>query len=90
MGPIKALTYLLIYGVLSLALGACWAVRLPWAVSIPLAACARIAGYGGYLGLSSWMTNENLLALMITNVHALLASILDTHEWCPFLLPLVV
>lgn len=72
MGPVRAATYLLVYGVLSLALGLSWAARLPWAASVPLGALARIAGYFAYIGLSSWLTNENLVALMVTNVYALL------------------
>jgi hypothetical protein len=51
MGPVKALTYLLIYGVLSLALGICWAVKLPWAVCIPLAAAARCVRLSGCFAL---------------------------------------
>lgn len=41
MGPVKALTYLLVYGVLSITLGTCWAAQLPWAVCIPVASIAR-------------------------------------------------
>lgn len=41
MGPVNAFTYILIYGTLSLALGCCWAARLPWAFCIPAAAVAR-------------------------------------------------
>lgn len=59
-GPVRAATYLLVYGVLSLALGAAWAWRLPWAMSIPLGAAARIGGYLSYISLSSWVTRENL------------------------------
>lgn len=72
MGPVRAATYLLVYGVLSLALGLSWAARLPWGASVPLGALARIAGYFAYIGLSSWLTNENLVALMVTNVYSLL------------------
>lgn len=60
MGPVRATTYLLVYGVLSLSLAVCWALRLPWVVSIPLGALARIGGYLAYIALSSWVTNENL------------------------------
>ena len=74
MGPVRAVTYLLIYGLLSLALGCGWAWRLPWGATVPLAAAVRIGGYMLYIQLSSWVTNENLLALMITNVHSLLVS----------------
>lgn len=60
MGPVRAVTYLLVYGVLSLALGASWAAALPWGLSIPVGALARIGGYLAYIALSSWVTNENL------------------------------
>lgn len=60
LGPVRAITYLLVYGVLSLSLGVAWAWRLPWAVSVPLGALARIGGYLAYIVLSSWVTNENL------------------------------
>jgi histidinol-phosphate/aromatic aminotransferase/cobyric acid decarboxylase-like protein len=72
MGPVRAATYLLVYGLLSLAMGACWAVRLPWRVSVPACAVARVAGYAAYVALSSWAANENLLALMVENMHSLL------------------
>lgn len=71
-GPVRALTFLLIYGLLSLALGACWAWRLPWWLSIPAGALVRIAGYATYVLLSSWALGENLGALMVANAHALL------------------
>ena len=60
MGPVRAVTYLTVYGLLSLALGVAWAWRLPWALSVPLAAGARILGYASYLAISSWVTHENL------------------------------
>ncbi|KAL4425847.1 hypothetical protein ABPG75_009863 [Micractinium tetrahymenae] len=72
MGPVRAVTYLMVYGVLSLALGIAWAWRLPWTLSVPLGALARVGGYLAYIALSSWVTNENLLMLMLTNVYALL------------------
>jgi len=72
MGPVRAVSYVLLYGMLAFVLGTCWSLRLPWAVSIPAGAAARIAGYFAYIALSSWVTNENLLALMMSNVHALL------------------
>ena len=55
MGAVRALTYLLVYGFFSLALGACWAASAPWALSVPAAAAARIAGYAAYIALSSWV-----------------------------------
>ncbi|KAL4445767.1 hypothetical protein ABPG77_008966 [Micractinium sp. CCAP 211/92] len=93
MGPVRAVTYLLVYGVLSLALGIAWAWRLPWAVSVPLGALARIGGYMAYIMLSSWVTNENLLMLMVTNVYSLLdqlSVVLGTTGSPPLLAVLVV
>lgn len=71
-GPVRAATYLLVYGLLSLALGAAWAWRASWALSIPAAALVRIAGYAAYVQVSSWALGENLAALMVANAHALL------------------
>lgn len=72
LGPFRALTYLLIYGLLSLSMGCSWALKLPWAVSVPLAAVARMAGFLSYFALSSWISNENLMSLMLTNIHNML------------------
>jgi hypothetical protein len=72
MGPVRAVTYVLVYGLLSLSLGASFRSSLPWVVSVPLGACARIAGQWLYIMVTSWVTNENLLELLITNAHTLL------------------
>jgi uncharacterized protein YybS (DUF2232 family) len=60
MGPVRATTFLLVYGLLSVTLGISWSLRLPWALSVPLGAVSRIGGYFAYIALSSWVTNENL------------------------------
>lgn len=72
MGPVRAVTYFLVYGLLSLSLGASFRANLPWTVSVPLGACARITGQWLYIMVTSWVTNENLLELLITNAHTLL------------------
>lgn len=93
MGPVRAATYLLVYGVLSYTLAVCWALRLPWLLSVPLGALSRIAGYFAYLALSSFVTNENLLALMMANVYALLdqlSALLGTSGAPPPLAVIVV
>lgn len=74
-GPFKALTYLFNHGIISFVLGACWSQHLPWVVSIPLGALARVAGSLSYLLLSSWMFNENLLQLILNNMLQLLDQI---------------
>lgn len=72
MGPVRAATYVLVYGLLSLALGVSFRAGLPWTLSVPLGACARITGQWLYVIVTSWVTNENLLELLITNAHTLL------------------
>ena len=57
MGPVKALTYLLIYGVLSLVLGTCWSLKLPWALCIPLASGARCVASSATLMLQGMCGN---------------------------------
>lgn len=74
VGPFRAVAYFLVYGVLSLAMGATCVLKLPWAIGVPLAAVSRVAGFLTYFALSSFMTNENLMAIMLTNIHALLVS----------------
>jgi hypothetical protein len=75
LGPYRAVTYILIYGLLSLALGVSWTLKFPWAISVPLAAVARVIGFLLYFSLSSWISNENLMALMLNNIHNMLDQI---------------
>ena len=72
MGPFRAITFFLMYGLLSLAMGASMALRLPWSLGVPLGAFSRMVGILGYFSLSSLMTNENLLAIMLHNLQAML------------------
>lgn len=72
LGPVQAATYLLNHGLMAGALGALLARRAPWTVGIPVAAAVRVAGQLGFLALSSWTLNENLVALLLSNVYSLL------------------
>ena len=72
LGPLQALTYLLNQGAMAACLGAFFAARAPWALSVPATAAVRVAGTLAYIGVSSWTMNENLFALLMTNVYALL------------------
>lgn len=74
MGPVRATTYVLVYGILSVALGISFRLQLPWLFGIPLCSIARLSGQGLYVMLSSWVTNENLLYLLISNAQTLLVS----------------
>jgi hypothetical protein len=72
LGPVRAVTYVLVYGLLSIALGVSFKMGLPWAVSVPLGAMARLTGQWMYISVTSWVTNENLLELLISNAQTLL------------------
>ena len=75
LGPLQSLTFLLNQGLLAATLGSFWAGQAHWAVSVPAAALVRVSGTLAYIMLSSWTMNENLFALLMSNVYALLVSI---------------
>lgn len=75
LGPLQSLTFLLNQGLLAATLGSFWAGQAHWAVSVPAAALVRVAGTLAYITLSSWTMNENLFALLMSNVYALLVSV---------------
>ncbi|WIA23483.1 hypothetical protein OEZ85_000228 [Tetradesmus obliquus] len=72
LGPLRAITYVLMHGMLAAALGSMWVWQWPWSISIIAGAVLRMAGQLGYLVLSSLTMNENLFAVMLANVHNLL------------------
>jgi hypothetical protein len=74
LGPLRAITYVLMHGMLAAALGSMWVWQWPWGLSIISGAVLRMAGQLGYLVLSSLTMNENLFAVMLANVHNLLVS----------------
>jgi hypothetical protein len=74
LGPLRAINYCLMHGMLAAALGSCWKLALPWSVSVPLGAALRMGGQLAYLLLSSVTLNENLFAVIVANVHGLLVS----------------
>lgn len=75
VGPFRAVAYLLVYGLLSLGLGATFSSNLPWSIGVPVASLARVAGFLAYLSLSSFFTNENLMAITLTNIYAMLVRV---------------
>jgi Predicted membrane protein (DUF2232) len=75
VGPFRAVAYLLVYGLLSLGLGATFSLNLPWSIGVPVAALARVAGFLAYLSLSSFFTNENLMAITLNNIYAMLVRV---------------
>ncbi|CAK0783478.1 hypothetical protein CVIRNUC_006677 [Coccomyxa viridis] len=72
LGPLQCLTFLLNHGLLAASLGAFWSVQAHWALSVPAAALVRVGGQLTYIALTSWTLNENLFALLMSNVYSLL------------------
>ncbi|WOK92639.1 hypothetical protein Cni_G01330 [Canna indica] len=69
-GPVKASTYMLMHGVVGLAMGTLWRLKFSWATSILLCTLVRALGAVGYVLLSSFLIRENILALITINIHA--------------------
>lgn len=80
LGPLQSCTFLLNQGLLAATLGAFWSAQAHWAISVPAAALVRVTGTLAYIVLSSWTMNENLFALLLSNVYALLVS--NTSSAC--------
>ncbi|CAG9465514.1 unnamed protein product [Pedinophyceae sp. YPF-701] len=74
-GPLRASVYFFLHGSMACVMG--WAIsrRVRWRVAVPAAALARVFGTLGYLAMTSWVMNENLLRLLVSNVCTLLDQI---------------
>ena len=72
LGPIQAATYILNYGLVSMAMGTLWAMHKSWWLIIATCALVRVLGQVGMLALSSWAMNENLFILILHSLHGLL------------------
>ncbi|XP_016473170.1 uncharacterized protein LOC107795101 isoform X1 [Nicotiana tabacum] len=77
-GPVKALNYMLMHGLLGFTMGSLWRLRTNWGASIFLCSIARAIGALGYVILSSFLIGENILALITVNIHASLSYILTS------------
>ncbi|KAM3189252.1 hypothetical protein ACQJBY_067891 [Aegilops geniculata] len=75
-GPVKASTYLLMHGVVGLAMGTMWRLETDWIASIIICSIIRAVGACGYVFVSSFLIRENILQLITVNVHASLTYIL--------------
>ncbi|KAJ0989653.1 hypothetical protein J5N97_008009 [Dioscorea zingiberensis] len=75
-GPVKASTYLLMHGLVGLAMGSFWRLGANWGLSIVLCTFVRALGAVGYVLVSSFLIRENILALITINIHASLTYIL--------------
>ncbi|CAM0944685.1 unnamed protein product [Alopecurus aequalis] len=75
-GPVKASTYLLMHGVVGLAMGTMWRLETNWIISIIVCSIIRAVGACGYVLVSSFLIRENILQLITVNIHASLTYIL--------------
>lgn len=77
-GPVKAITYLLLYGMLGIAMGILWRSKVSWSASVFLCAIVRASGALGNVVIASFLIGENILALITINVHALVTYALSS------------
>lgn len=71
-GPLRALNYFCLHGVLAYTLGSLWVRGSSWWVTIPVSALTRTCGILGSLAVSSLVWRENVLALLVTQMYALI------------------
>ncbi|KAJ3693253.1 hypothetical protein LUZ60_008733 [Juncus effusus] len=76
-GPVKALTYLLMHGIVGFVMGSLWSLETSWPVSILLTTIARALGACGYVLVSSFLIRENILSLITINIHASITYVLQ-------------
>jgi hypothetical protein len=72
LGPLRAVSYLLIHGLLAATLATLWRSKANLWLCVAVGAVVRMAGQLLYLVLSSVTMNENLFAIMMSNVYAML------------------
>ncbi|MEW5299004.1 MAG: hypothetical protein WDW38_004916 [Sanguina aurantia] len=72
LGPLKAMSYVLMHGGLAATMGSLWHAKTNWWLSVLVLAVVRMGGQMSYLIMSSVTMNENLFALMLTNVYSML------------------
>ncbi|PIM98577.1 hypothetical protein CDL12_28939 [Handroanthus impetiginosus] len=77
-GPVKAITYLLLHGLLGFAMGTFWRLKTSWGASVFLCSLVRATGALSNVVIASYLIGENILALITINVHALVTSILSS------------
>eukprot|EP00240_Pyramimonas_obovata_P006382 CAMPEP_0118925312 /NCGR_PEP_ID=MMETSP1169-20130426/3213_1 /TAXON_ID=36882 /ORGANISM="Pyramimonas obovata, Strain CCMP722" /LENGTH=311 /DNA_ID=CAMNT_0006866565 /DNA_START=78 /DNA_END=1013 /DNA_ORIENTATION=- len=67
----RAISYVLIHGLMALSLSVLWSMRLPWSVTIPIASVVRSGGMLVSLAISSYLLRENLLAMVAAQMSTL-------------------
>ncbi|PNW81039.1 hypothetical protein CHLRE_07g340150v5 [Chlamydomonas reinhardtii] len=75
LGPLRAASYLWLHGLLAATLGSLWKARCGFWTCIAAGAAVRMLGQFAYLLMSSVMMNENMWALMLSNIYNMLDQI---------------
>ena len=74
LGPIRAITYFFMHGLLAVSLGTLWHWRAHWGITLVTGSITRLLGTLGYFFVTSWTLNEDLFSLLLANVYSLLVS----------------
>ena len=71
-GPLRAVNYFCLHGVLAYVLSSLWLSGRGWWVTVPVSACTRTLGILASLSVSSLLYRENVMKLLVTQMYALL------------------
>ena len=71
-GPLRAVNYFFLHGVLAYVLSSLWSSGCEWWVTVPVSACTRTFGILASLSVSSLLYRENVMKLLVTQMYALL------------------
>ncbi|GIL91598.1 hypothetical protein Vretimale_9635 [Volvox reticuliferus] len=72
LGPLRAMSYFFLHGLLAATLGSLWSARGGFWVGVMAGALVRMFGQLSYLVMSSVTMNENMFALLLSNVYNML------------------
>ena len=71
-GPLRALNYFFLHGVLAYVLSSLWSSGSSWWVTVPASALTRTFGILASLSISSLLYRENVMKLLVTQMYSLL------------------
>ena len=75
LGPVRAVSYFFMHGLLAVFLGALWHWKAHWSISLATGTIIRLIGTLGYFFVTSWTLNEDLFSLLLANVYSLLVKL---------------
>ena len=70
-GPLRASSYALLHGSVGITIGLLWSSKVAWLFTIPASALVRTAGIFVSLLTSSLLLRENVLAMILAQVTAM-------------------